>query len=797
MHIMALMRGLRRLLTLALLVIGLPVIAQTTIFNCGSSNAWSYTSSPAGNGCGVSNSNSPNTNFWAYGITSGLVTSSSVTVTPANSGHAGWGFGYTSPVNDKAFSTSFTFVNNGYNLAFVLGNATYNYNACQCGGWDFPWSLAAGAGDEAGFTQMAGASNIMPINTWAIEFNEYTPMNPSGSFAYSTVSMYLQGETSSMPPLTGGSYPTYLPEFGINKISTSPVPLSNPATTQGSASTDTFAATIVYTGTNVTLTMYDVTAGGTCSPITSSTCFTYTWQGVNIPGAAYQTPPSSIPTPTTIGEAYPVFTSGTSTGTGPAQLVKNWSYTSLTSAATPTISGSSTVTISDSSSGSAICYSTAGPPSTNGFGGCTKGTLYTGAITVSGSETIYAVAGPGSTAYGDSAVASSAITIGSTAAQPTFNPAGGTYQGSQYVYMSAPSGQTIHYNTTGSPTCSSATYSTPVTVSSNETLYAIACGSGLTSSAVSSAAYVLNPFSGSGSPNAADPPTASPIGGSYSGTQTVALSSDTASSYICYTVSSTLPTFYPQPNNGSADLPYDGMSGSTVIPGTCNVGTYYTGPFSVSSSSTVYAITGTTFATVPSSMVAIPYTISGGSTAAAPTFSPTAGTYTGTQSVTASTSTSGCGSYIYFDTNPTPVTNQTTLSVATSETVYAYVHGCPGFTDSSISSAAYTIKANTPTFSPVAGTYVGSQSVTISSTSGSVICYNTTGSPATNGSSGCTTGTLYSSPVTVSSSQTLYAVAGGTGYSDSSVGSASYVVSSSAPAVISGKTVITGKTVLQ
>lgn len=83
----------------------------------------------------------------------------------------------------------------------------------------------------------------------------------------------------------------------------------------------------------------------------------------------------------------------------------------------------------------------------------------------------------------------------------------------------------------------------------------------------------------------------------------------------------------------------------------------------------------------------------GSPSAATPTFSPVAGTYTGTQLVTASTSTSGCGSHIYFDIHPTPTTNQTALSVATSESVYAYVHNCPGFIDSSISSAAYVINA--------------------------------------------------------------------------------------------------------
>jgi hypothetical protein len=60
-----------------------------------------------------------------------------------------------------------------------------------------------------------------------------------------------------------------------------------------------------------------------------------------------------------------------------------------------------------------------------------------------------------------------------------------------------------------------------------------------------------------------------------------------------------------------------------------------------------------------------------------------------------------------------------------------------------------------------------------------VICYNTTGSPATNGTTGCTTGTLYSGAVSVSTSETLYAVSGGTGYTDSLVGSATYTISAS------------------
>jgi hypothetical protein len=81
--------------------------------------------------------------------------------------------------------------------------------------------------------------------------------------------------------------------------------------------------------------------------------------------------------------------------------------------------------------------------------------------------------------------------------------------------------------------------------------------------------------------------------------------------------------------------------------------------------------------------------------AATPTFSPSAGAVSNPTTVTASTATSGCGPYIYFDTNPTPTTNQTTYSVTTAVTLYAYVHGCPGYTDSAVASASYTIASGT------------------------------------------------------------------------------------------------------
>jgi hypothetical protein len=92
--------------------------------------------------------------------------------------------------------------------------------------------------------------------------------------------------------------------------------------------------------------------------------------------------------------------------------------------------------------------------------------------------------------------------------------------------------------------------------------------------------------------------------------------------------------------------------------------------------------------------------------------------------------------------------------------------------------------ATTPTFSPSAGTYASPQTVAINNPSSApVVCYTTNGTtPVTNGTSGCTTGSVYSSPVSVSVTGTIKAVAGGTGYSDSAVANAVYTINIPAPA---------------
>ena len=91
------------------------------------------------------------------------------------------------------------------------------------------------------------------------------------AYTYSSVQIYNQNISPCIPNDGASDY------YDTNKISTSPVPLT---TAQATTTGDTYSATITYTGTTETLQMYDVTAGGS-SP--GSSCFSQTWQHVNIP----------------------------------------------------------------------------------------------------------------------------------------------------------------------------------------------------------------------------------------------------------------------------------------------------------------------------------------------------------------------------------------------------------------------------------------------------------------------------------------------------------------------------------
>jgi chitinase len=160
---------------------------------------------------------------------------------------------------------------------------------------------------------------------------------------------------------------------------------------------------------------------------------------------------------------------------------------------------------------------------------------------------------------------------------------------------------------------------------------------------------------------------------------------------------------------------------------------------------------------------------------AAPTFSPSGGTYTSSQKVTISCSTSGVTiRYTTYGGEPTAASPQYTapIPVVITTTLKAKAFRYDMIT-SNTASATYTIGniVATPIFSPAEGTYTSPQSVTISSsTSGATIRYTTNGSEPTASSM------LYTAPLSVSATTTLKAKAFKSGVADSSTSSATYTI---------------------
>jgi hypothetical protein len=143
---------------------------------------------------------------------------------------------------------------------------------------------------------------------------------------------------------------------------------------------------------------------------------------------------------------------------------------------------------------------------------------------------------------------------------PAFSPVGGTYTTTQSVTItSATSGATIRYTTNGTtPTTTTGTvYSGPVAINSTTTLKAIAYKTGMTTSAVTSAAYTINLAQ-------VATPSFNPVGGIYTSTQNVAITSATSGASIRYTTNGTTPT--------------------------SSSGTVYAGPVAISGTTTLKAI---------------------------------------------------------------------------------------------------------------------------------------------------------------------------------------------------------------
>jgi glucose/arabinose dehydrogenase len=572
--------------------------------------------------------------------------------------------------------------------------------------------------------------------------------------------------------------------------------------------------------------------------------------------------------------------------------------------ATPTISpnggsftGSVSVTLATTTGGATIRYTTDGSTPSSSVG-----TVYAGAFTLTTNTTVKAIAyAAGMT---DSGLATASFTVGpAVAATPTISPNGGSFTGSVSVALSTTTaGASIRYTTNGTTPSSSVgtLYAGPFSLSTNATVKAIAYAAGMTDSTVASAVFTVTPA-------VVATPTITPNGGSFTSPVSVTLATATAGASLRYTTDGTTPssiagTAYAGPFtlNASATvkaIAYNaGMTDSAVASavftigpagtGTGLQGDYYDnddftifkltridptvdfnwgngspdpsiGPdlFSVrwtgkvmpqytetytftttsddgvrlwvngvqvinnwtshgskSDSGTIALVAGQQYdikleyfeggggavirlfwsspsqaqQIIPQSRLFPPG--GGPPVVASPTITPNGGSFTGSVSVTLATTTGGA-TIRYTTDGTTPTSSAGTIytapfSLTTGATVRAIAYAA-GMTDSAVSTATFVVGpavTATPTISPNGGSFTGSVSVTLATTTGgATIRYTTNGSTPTS-----SVGTIYAGPFSLTTSATVKAIAYAAGMNDSSVASAAFTVT---PPVVATPTI--------
>jgi hypothetical protein len=191
-----------------------------------------------------------------------------------------------------------------------------------------------------------------------------------------------------------------------------------------------------------------------------------------------------------------------------------------------TYTSSVTVTITDSTAGATIYYTTDGSTPT------TTSTPYSSPITLTQTATVKAMAAASGMA--NSNMASSTYTVQQLVATPTLGPGSGTYTSPVTVTISdSTAGATIYYTTNGStPTISSPVYTGPISVGQTMTVKAMATASDMANSNVASATYTLQ----------AATPTFDPPGGTYILQLTVTISDSSPGVTIYYTTDGSTPT---------------------------------------------------------------------------------------------------------------------------------------------------------------------------------------------------------------------------------------------------------------
>ena len=470
--------------------------------------------------------------------------------------------------------------------------------------------------------------------------------------------------------------------------------------------------------------------------------------------------------------------------------------TPVISPAGQTFTGSLSVTISDTTPGAAIYYTTDGSTPT------ASSNKYSGAIAVSTSETITAMAS--ATGYLQSQSASQTYTLQNQVAAPTFSPLSISFSNPISVTLSdATAGAKIYYTTNGTtPSTSSTLYTAPVAVSATTTINAIGALSGAPNSNVSHATYTFSNGTGSNFANGFSTATSVMTFNGSTGlddtrlqlTSGVTFQAGSAWFNTPVNVQSFTNDFTFQISNPGADgftftiqnsglnalglagggLGYasDTPGGTPGIPNSLAIKfDIYSNQGEGSDSTGLY--TNGASPTIP----AIDLTSTGINLLSGDTFSVHM-VYNGT--TLTMTITDGV-------TNASYTTSWTINIPQTigSNTAYVGFTGGTGGLTASQKIETWTFapttqssqQVATPTFSLAAGTYLGTQTVSLSdTTAGSTIFYTIDGTTPATSVGGSTA--QYSGPITVTSTETIKAIAAASGYSASAVASALYTIES-------------------
>ncbi len=308
---------------------------------------------------------------------------------------------------------------------------------------------------------------------------------------------------------------------------------------------------------------------------------------------------------------------------------------------------------------------------------------------------------------------------GETIEMPTFSPNAGTFTEAQTVSIScATTGATIYYTTDGNdPSASSTEYSSPITISETTTLKAIAIKDGVSSSIASATYTIEEPTEGkliaSGEFNGKDEQY--PEGWTTTGT-----------------------------GKGRTDCIIIGADENITSPS-----------FDLSKYSKIkISIKARRFGTLSGSKATIDVSIGG--------------TSVGTVDATGTNASSQLDDIEFYPTSS--MTAATLVFTCTNATSPGSTHGAGINSITIIGIEGEPIGVDAPTFSLEEGTYTETQTVSIScATTGATIYYTTNGNNPSSSSS------VYSTPITISETTTLKAIAIKDGVS-SPVASATYTI---------------------